>query len=236
MLRAAGACVTGPGHLRLGEICQDALSLRGWRGGWIAAVADGLGSRAQSARGARAAVKAAQAVARKWQRSGEWRDLPARQVATDIYRRWLQALPWKDKSIAATTLLIAVCDAHGYARVWQMGDGLVVSLVNGRAAVLTPARSGFGNETRALGTDTSWSAWTAQDIVLSCRGDAILLMTDGISDDVPGEMVEGFATAVRRELRKRSRRAGRKWLYRELTQWATPGHTDDKTLAAIYLD
>ncbi|NML48029.1 protein phosphatase 2C domain-containing protein [Ramlibacter sp. G-1-2-2] len=236
MLRAAGASVAGPGHLRLGEDSQDALSLKGWRGGWIAAVADGLGSRAQSARGARAAVEAAQAVARTWKRSGEWRDLPARQVATDIYRRWLRALPWSDKSMAATTLLLAVCDAHGYARVWQMGDGLVISLVNGRAEVLTPTRSGFGNETRALGTDTSWSAWNTQDVILVRRGDAILLMTDGISDDVPGELVEGFAIAVRRELRKRSRRAGRKWLRRELTHWATPGHTDDKTLAAIFLD
>lgn len=235
MLRAAGARVTGPGHLRLGEDCQDALSLKGWRGGWIVAVADGLGSRAQSARGARAAVEAAQTVTRKWKGSGEWRALPARQVATDIYREWLRTLPWSDKSIAATTLLLAVCDAHGYTRVWQMGDGLMVSLVSGRAEILTPGRTGFGNETRALGTETAWSAWHTRDLVLHGRGDAILLMTDGISDDVPAELVEGFATAVRRELRKRSRRSARKWLQRELTHWATPGHTDDKTLAVIFV-
>ena len=42
MLRAVGASVTGPGHLELGEGCQDAHSIKGWRGGWIAAVADGL--------------------------------------------------------------------------------------------------------------------------------------------------------------------------------------------------
>ena len=107
MLRAAGACVTGPAHLSEGEEGQDALALRGWRGGWIAAVADGLGSRTNSRTGARLAVQAAQQVARQLPlQAGAWRDVPARNVATGIYRRWLATVPWAEKSSAATTLLL----------------------------------------------------------------------------------------------------------------------------------
>ena len=159
-----------------------------------------------------------------------------RDVATEIYRRWLQTVPWSDKSVAATTLLLAICDVDGYTRVWQIGDGLIVSLVNGKTEVLTPERSGFGNETRALGVDLAWSAWHSADLILSNADDTLLLMTDGIADDIPHDLIEGFAFAVRGEFRKRSRRGARKWLQRELTQWATPGHSDDKTLAAIFVD
>jgi serine/threonine protein phosphatase PrpC len=236
MLRAAGASVTGPGHLELNEDCQDAHSVKGWRGGWIVAVADGLGSRPHSARGAQVAVRSAQAVARAWDRSSAWRAIPARDVATEIYRRWLKMVPWSDKSVAATTLLVAICDRDGYTRVWQIGDGLVVSLVNGRAQILTPERSGFGNETWALGVDTSWSAWHTADIVLGRTGDALLLITDGIADDIPRDRVAGFASTVCGEFTKRSRRSARQWLQREFTHWATPGHSDDKTLAAIFVD
>ncbi|WP_213956740.1 MULTISPECIES: PP2C family serine/threonine-protein phosphatase [unclassified Variovorax] len=236
MLRAVGASVTGPGHLEVNEGCQDAHLVKGWRGGWIAAVADGLGSRTHSAQGAQVAVRSAQAVVREWESTSAWRTLPARDVATEIYRRWLQKVPWSDKSVAATTLLLAICDVDGYTRVWQIGDGLIASLVNGQIKILTPERGGFGNETRALGVDTAWSAWHSADLVLGNADDTLLLMTDGISDDIPQDLIEGFVCAVRGEFKKRSRRGARKWLQRELTNWATPGHSDDKTLAAIFVD
>ncbi len=142
MLRAAGACVTGPAHLQAMQGGQDALALRGWRGGWIAAVADGLGSRTRSAVGSRLAVLAAQQIARQWS-PASWLDLSARLGATDLYRRWLALVPWQDKSCAATTLLWLVCDAQGRARVWQLGDGVVLCRLGGRVQVLTPDRAGF---------------------------------------------------------------------------------------------
>jgi serine/threonine protein phosphatase PrpC len=237
MLRAAGTCVTGPAHLSAGHECQDALSLRGWQGGWIAAVADGLGSRSQSARGAKLAVQSAQAVVRRGSgRTSVWRNTPARDVATEIYRRWLAAVPWLDKSCAATTLLVAVCDWQGYVRIWQLGDGLILSQCDGQLVVVTPERIGFGNETRAMGVHKAWSDWHHASMTLNGKGDAVLLMTDGISDDLPQPVLQHFARTVQQQLKRRSRRQGRIWLTHELLNWATPGHADDKTLAAIFLD
>lgn len=235
MLRAAGACVTGPLHQTQGSEGQDALHLSGWRGGWIAAVADGLGSRMRSATGARLAVQAAQKVARGWP-AGTWRNIPARQAATDIYRRWLATVPWTDKGSAATTLLLLVCDADGNARTWQIGDGLVLLRTQDRVLSLTPPRTGFGNQTQALGVDRSWSAWHTADFALQAPGDMVLLMTDGVADDLVPQTLNGFASAIHRQLTRLNRRRSRRWLEHELTHWATPLHGDDKTLIAVFKD
>jgi serine/threonine protein phosphatase PrpC len=237
VLRAAGTSVTGPAHLREGQDGQDALALRGWRGGWIAAVADGLGSRANSRVGARLAVQAAQQVARQLPlRAGAWRDVPAREVATRIYRRWLSNVPWAEKSSAATTLLLLACDAQGYARIWQIGDGLVLCRIRGEVQVITSERTGFGNQTRALGVQRAWSDWKTASFRLEKKNDLVMLITDGVADDLPASTLDGFAAVVHRELAQRSRRQGRRWLTHELTHWATPQHADDKTVAVVFKD
>ena len=46
--------------------------------------------------------------------------------------------------------------------------------------------------------------------------------------------IEGFAEAVHREVAARTRRGARAWLKHEMTHWATPGHTDDKTISMIF--
>lgn len=231
MLRAAGACVTGPAHLNAGEPGQDALSLKGRRGGWIAAVADGLGSRPLSAQGSRMAVQAAQACLR------EQGPTDPRFLATQVYRRWLRQRPGHHlPGQAATTLLMAACDAKGQVRTWQIGDGLIVARCAGEIRMFTPERSGFGNQTQALGVDKHWSAWHTAQFCLSQPGDLVALMTDGISDDLLSATLPGFLQMLHLELKTRSRRQGRRWLTHELLNWATPGHSDDKTLAVIYKD
>lgn len=231
MLRAMGTCVIGPAHLEAGEPGQDALSLKGWQGGWIAAVADGLGSRPLSARGSRSAVQSAQACLRAAPST------EPRLLVTTLYRRWLQQRPgYSQPAQAATTLLMAACDAQGRVSTWQIGDGLIVVRCAGELRVLTPERSGFGNQTQALGVGKRWSDWHTGQAQLQAPGDLVLLMTDGIADDVPAAHLPGFVDMLYQQLQRRSRRQGRRWLTHELEQWATPGHSDDKTLALIFKD
>ncbi len=234
MLRAAGTSVIGPEHECNGQSNQDALSLRGWRGGWIAAVADGLGSRPFSSVGSRAAVRAAQRTIRALVPSAALHDVDAREAATRMYRQWLQAVPYVDKSSAASTILLAACDAFGRARVWQLGDGLIACRSKGKFQLLTPGRAGFGNETRALGVHRAWSDWSWADVVLNEEHDALVLMTDGVSDDLNDDTLEEFVATLVAQLSAKSRRSGRTWLKRELSQWSTPRHSDDKTIAVIY--
>jgi serine/threonine protein phosphatase PrpC len=230
MLCAAGTSVIGPSHAEAGEPCQDACVVRGWRGGWIACVADGLGSRSQSGMGARNAVRVAQQVLRL--EPNHQQDM--RELATRIYRAWLRAVGPNRANDAATTLLIAACTAHGHVRTWQLGDGMVLIRSQGQVRLLTPPRSGFGNETRALGIDKGWSAWSTHEFALTEPGDQVILMTDGVAEDLDERSLYAFPHALHRHLSGISRRRARRWLTHELTHWGTPGHSDDKSLALIF--
>lgn len=230
MLCAAGTSVVGPSHAEAGKPCQDACGVRGWRGGWIACVADGLGSRSHSGLGARHAVRVTMQVLRREPSHQEtMRDLTAR-----IYRAWLRAVGPERANGAATTLLIAACTAQGHVRTWQLGDGMVLIRSQGQVRVLTPPREGFGNETRALGIDKAWSAWSTHEFMLSQPGDQVILMTDGVADDLDERTLQAFPRALHRHLSGISRRQARRWLAHELTHWGTPGHSDDKSLALIF--
>lgn len=230
MLSAVGTSVVGPLHAEAGEPCQDACGVRGWRGGWIACVADGLGSRPRSGDGARCAVRVAMQVL--------WREtdhrLEMRELATRIYRDWLRAVGPDRADGAATTLLMAACNAQGHVRTWQLGDGLILIRSHGQVRVLTPPRSGFGNETRAMGIDRGWSAWSTHDFELSQPGDQVALMTDGVADDLDERSLHAFPQALHRHISGLSRRRARRLLTHELTHWGTPGHSDDKSLALIF--
>lgn len=230
MLGAAATSVVGPSHADHGEPCQDASGVRGWRGGWVACVADGLGSRARSGEGARQAVRIALQVLRRERGHGQ----DKRELATRIYRAWLRAVGPEWAGDAATTLLIAACTERGHVRTWQLGDGMVLARFGGEVRVLTPPRAGFSNETRALGIDKAWSAWSTNEFMLAEPGDQVILMSDGVADDLDERSLSVFPSALHRHLTGLSRRRTRRWLTHELTHWGTPGHSDDKSLALIF--
>ena len=167
-----------------------------------------------------------------------WREhshhLEMRELATRIYRAWLRVIGPDRADDAATTLLIAACTAQGHVRTWQLGDGMVLIRSHGEVRVLTPPRSGFGNETRAMGIDRAWSAWSTHEFELSQPGDQVILMTDGVADDLDERALPAFPQALHRRISSLSRRKGRRWLTNELIHWATPGHSDDKSLALIF--
>lgn len=205
------------------------MNVCGHRGGWFAAVADGLGSRAQSHVGSQLAVR----VARRSLDS-----LPAnpRDAIQQFYRNWLQALPNRSPDLMATTLLAAHCQGDGRCRIAQLGDGLVLCRAGGAFSVLTPSRPGFGNETEALGITKSFSAWQTTCVVLSEPGDGVVLMTDGLADDLFPQRLEAFFSHLIGVAASRSRRNGRRWLEGQLKAWPTAQHTDDKSIALIFRD
>lgn len=205
------------------------MSVRGHRGGWFAAVADGLGSRALSHIGSRLAVQVAC-------RALDTLPSEPRDAIQQFYRSWLQALPDEPPGAMATTLLAAHCQADGRCRIAQLGDGFVLYRTGGVFGVLTLSRPGFGNETDALGVTKSFAAWQTKCVVLSEPGDGVLLMTDGLADDLLPERLEAFFSHLIGKVESRSRRNGRRWLEGELKAWPTALHTDDKSIALIFRD
>lgn len=121
MLFASAATVIGPSHKDGREPNQDAVLLRGHRGGWFLAVADGLGSRQLSHVGSRHAVR----TAYRSLRSGLF-ELSPRNAIHRFYSDWLNALPKKAPGLMATTLLAASCNREGRCVIAQLGDGLAL--------------------------------------------------------------------------------------------------------------
>ncbi|MCP8687136.1 PP2C family serine/threonine-protein phosphatase [Marinobacterium sedimentorum] len=225
---AAGSSVRGPAHVEQGLPNQDSILLRGHRGGWMAAACDGLGSCEFSHVGSAAACDSLRQVL-----SRGCIDSTA-SVSAALHQEWFQKIrPYAVRDVATTCLWASVA-ADGLCRLGQIGDGLVLYRSAGRLFQLTPNRLGFGNQTLALWDEYKEQHWHHVDIVLSQPGDGILLMTDGVSEDIVPDMLQDFFSAVYRSVAQRGRRAGRQWLNNELQNWSTPMHGDDKSIVAIF--
>ncbi len=226
---ACGASVIGPRHLDLGEPNQDAMALTGCQGGWIAAVADGLGSRSSSELGARSACQVSRRILRAASSSF---DLPA--TLPLIHQKWLEAIEPTTPREAATTLLFSRVTVEGDIHAAQLGDGLLLVRCAGQFRRITPDRTAYGNQTWALESTHAQDKWSTALGRLTEPGDGVVLMTDGVADDLEPAQLADFFDALYQDLSTRNRRRGRRWLQSELNDWATPLHSDDKTLVAIF--
>lgn len=228
MLFASAATVIGPAHWEARVPNQDAVLLRGHRGGWFLAVADGLGSRQLSHVGSKLAVRTAYRSLRNslFERS-------TREAVQGFYRDWLDMLPGNAPGLMATTLLAASCNSEGRCVIAQLGDGLALYRSRGGFGAVGAGRAGFVNETAALGVTKAFSAWRFAEVELVDPGDGVVLMTDGLADDLHPERLDGFARKLFREASKRGRRRGRCWLEQQLAVWPTAMHADDKTIGMI---
>jgi len=72
------------------------------------------------------------------------------------------------------------------------------------------------------------------NIRISIPGDGVLLITDGIADDLMPDQLEYFFDAIYQKQSRLNKRQMKRWLKREMEQWSTPLHGDDKTIAGIF--
>ena len=226
---AFGVSVTGPLHLEQNLANQDAMVLAGHRGGWIMAIADGLGSCPHSEQGARRACQ----ESKRLLRSG-WHHQSQPAAMAKLHRQWIKAIAPTPPADAGSTLLVARVAQQGAALSAQIGDGLILIRSNGRFKNLTPERTGYSNQTDMLATSFSAHHWQTHTHQIARPGDGILLMTDGIADDLNPKLLEDFFDTLYRTLKTRSRRRGKRWMQAELNRWPTPLHGDDKTLVAVF--
>lgn len=220
--------VRGPAHQQDNVPNQDAAFSRGMRKGHIAAVCDGLGSRAFSDKGAQNAVAILHAVLKMHQSC----KLSPLTLSQKLQQLWIESYKGMHSPFE-TTCLWAWCDAQGQLKAAQAGDGLLLIRCNGQFRVLTAERDSFSNQTITL-AQAKEHDWVVIQSNFTQEGDGVILITDGISDDLLAEQLEGFFDAIFQKIKRYNKRRCKSWLQKELNGWQTPKHADDKSIAAIF--
>jgi len=218
--------VRGPLHISEGKPNQDSSVVRTLHNGWLAIVCDGMGSKPFSQIGSKQASRAVIDTIKASPFSIDSKDL-----IKSIYQRWLSYLGKIKPNDAVTTCLFCWLSRDGELRTFQLGDGLII--VSDEVPKSNDSNN-FGNETTGLGKSTKFSDWKIQSVNLR-SGDAVALMTDGISEDINPGMETQFMNEICNRINGKSYRQAKVWLKNELKTWATPNHTDDKSIALLVL-
>lgn len=88
----------------------------------------------------------------------------------------------------------------------------------------------FMNEVYAIGANRPYEGWRMRTVGLDTLESAdILLMTDGISEDILPDKMKDFTAFVIEKMAN----GGRRDLKKMIDGWNVPGSADDKTMVAI---
>ncbi|MGF1901109.1 PP2C family serine/threonine-protein phosphatase [Aliivibrio sifiae] len=220
--------VIGPSHSELKIPNQDAVTSKKRNGRWAVAVADGMGSRDLSHIGSKLATYLAVNIC-----LDKSEDISDKELITDIYTKWLAGL--KDKNIepndAVTTLMVVWGNSKGEYRFIQLGDGVICNSIINHSFSEDEL---FSNETTGLGLSKKLSDWRIGRGRLSQAISGLVLMTDGISEDIEDHL--GFCDSILKRAQTGSLRVIKKNLKGLLHNWPTPHHTDDKTIAVVLIN
>ena len=201
------------------------------RDGACVAVADGLGSRPQSAHGARNATTSTHRAFREWCRRPDVEPIWFLRL---LEARWRLAVAPVSPADCSTTCLFSGWTSDTGLLVAALGDGAVILRELGspaRTLSTRPTQHAI-DETQALGADHRLNDWT----LLQLRPTppwVVILATDGVADDLDPTRLDTIADWLVNEVAPLSPPKRRAALRNVLTSWPVPGHTDDKTLAVL---
>ncbi len=220
----------GPAHVREKRLNEDAWYARIAVSGALAVVCDGMGSRPAARIGARAAATASRRAWRHWSRSPQGKGEDLIRLIEVLWRLELGPTQPED---ASTTCLVCALRADGSGVLLQLGDGIIgMRHADGTFSSSTPERTGFASTTMALGTPHALRDWSMQEFGPMEPGTAILLATDGISDDLVPERRAAFVAWIMDEVASSS--SPNRRMAEALRKWPVPHHRDDKTLIVLW--
>ncbi len=226
MWSTMGASVRGPEHRKDGRPNQDAWFSRCAHGAALAVVCDGLGSRPHSAVGARAGCRAVSDAVR------HWADIP--DAPPDPL--WNLRVSETGRDESATTCLFAVATKDGRLLLAQLGDGLVMLKTSKGTITLEPSAERFGNATTGLGIASDVREWRFHLEPHFTGAASILLATDGVADDLLPEKRADFLEFLVTNYGSCPTTARTRSIAKQLREWPTPRHRDDKTVAVLWND
>lgn len=229
-----GSSVRGRSHIQQNRPNEDA-----WIGttgsfGTAIVVSDGMGSKPNARIGSQMACRAVKDALKPWAKS---ENAPTATLLRLVHLFWgLRILPAREEDSVATCLF-AVVIPSGELTIAQLGDGIAaIRHGDGSLEILQSERQGFTNQTTGLGIAKTTKNWTVITKPRLSPNSAVLLATDGIADDLVGDRIGDFIHTLITDFGAMVPLERRYALHRELRNWATPKHLDDKTLAVLWCE
>lgn len=227
-----GASVIGPLHVKAGIPNQDSWMARRYKWGNVVVVSDGLGSKAHSDYGSKAACLAVFEAAKSYQNNP---DANIVDILRLIHANWLiKIAPYCVHDCSATCLF--VIQIEDIITLGRLGDGIIIALgeTDEKSFFLDDDKNfSFSNLTDSLQQDFKPNQWETITIK-SAEYNSILLCSDGIADDLLPEknilFAQEFYTAYADLELKKKKTDVKRWL----NKWPVPGHSDDKTIACLF--
>lgn len=226
-----GASVIGPLHVKSGIPNQDSWMARRYKWGNVVVVSDGLGSKAHSDHGSKAACLAVFEAAKSYQNTP---DANIIDILRLIHASWLVKIaPYSPLDCSATCLL--AIQTEETITLGRLGDGMIVALGQGEENHLIlkdNKQNSFSNFTHSLHKEFKEEYW---EVVTVCSHayHGIVLCTDGISDDLLKDMEIEFSKDFIHAFAGISAIKRRTHIKKMLTGWPVPHHSDDKTIACL---
>lgn len=227
-----GASVIGPLHVKAGIPNQDSWMARRYKWGNVVVVSDGLGSKAHSDHGSKAACLAVFEAAKSYRNTP---DANIVDILRLIHANWLVKIaPYSSTDCSATCLF--TIQIEGIITLGRLGDGMIAALgkTGENHLILSDNKQdSFSNYTNSLQQEFKPDQWETATIE-SAACNAVVLCTDGISDDLLPEKQMVFAQELYSTYADLESEERKRDLKRWLNEWPVPGHSDDKTIACLF--
>jgi len=229
--KSFGASVIGPGHIRDCKPNQDSWTAfhHIWCDGITAS--DGIGSKNLSDFGSNAACRAVACAV--YACRGKTK-IEQNFLFDRIKSNWLSFIAPLEPLDCSATCLFAFRFADGFIRTGMIGDGLISILKtdDNIISLNEDKTDSFSNITSALSAKSTSKEWRFLPPLNENLCRAVLLCTDGVSDDLTA------ADTFTRMIASHTGNSARLSLSRNarimLEDWKTPMHGDDKTIACLF--
>mgnify|MGYP002725664786 CR=1 FL=1 len=227
-----GASVIGPLHVKAGIPNQDSWMARRYKWGNVVVVSDGLGSKAHSDHGSKAACIAVFEAAKSYQSNLKANIVDILRL---IHANWLVKITPFSPSDCSATCLFALQIA-GNITLGRLGDGIIVTYGEDEKSyhILNDNKQdSFSNYTNSLQREFNPGLW--ETLTIKCaESNAVVMCTDGIADDLLPDKQMNFAQEIYSTYSDMESKARKRDIKRWLNKWPVPGHSDDKTIACLF--
>ena len=152
-----------------------------------------------------------------------------------IHANWLVKIAPYSSSDCSATCLFAI-QIEGIITLGRLGDGMIAALgetEENHLILSDNKQDSFSNYTNSLQQEFKPDQWETATIE-SAACNAVVLCTDGISDDLLPEKQMIFAQELYSTYADLESEERKRDLKRWLNEWPVPGHSDDKTIACLF--